>query len=178
MAAMTDPTLPYGLRDVKITPYNAAGVLGTAVDLPVAQTLTFSEAEEFEELRGDDALAAVRGQGPTVEWELEEGGISLAALAVFSGGILTSTGTTPNRKTTMAKLGTDARPYFKIEGQAISDSGGDFHVVIYKARVNDAIEGEMGQGAFWITSCSGIAIPDATNKLYDIVRNETAAAIV
>lgn len=177
MAAMTDPTLPYGLRDVRLTPYNAAGVLGTGVDLPISQTLSFSEAEEFEELRGDDALAAVRGQGPTVEWDLEAGGISLAAWAVLAGGTLTTSGTAPARKTTVAKLGTDVRPYFKIEGQAISDSGGDFHVVIYKARCNDAIEGTLEGGTFFVTSCSGIAIADSGNKLYDIVRNEAAVAI-
>lgn len=171
-------TLPYGLRDVKLTPYNADGItLGTSVDLPASQTLSFSEAEEFAEIRGDDALLAVRGQGPSVEWDLESGGISLPAYIVLAGGTLTSSGTTPAQIQKVAKAGTQARPYFKIEGQAISDSGGDFHVIIWKARVNDTIEGEFGDGAFFVTSCSGIGLPDNAGKLYDLIQNETAVAV-
>lgn len=171
-------TLPYGMRDVKLTPYTVAGVLGTAVDLPAMQTLSFGESEEFAELRGDDQLQAVRGRGAVVNWDLEAGGISLEAWAVLAGGTLTSTGTTPAQVKKLAKVNIDVRPYFKAEGQAISDSGGDFHAVIYKCRANGDIEGELADGEFWVTSCSGIGLPDSTGKLYDLIQNETAAAIV
>src|SRR5688500_1715920 len=113
--ALDDPALPYGLRDVKLTPINSDGSLGTPVDLPVSQTLSFSEAEEFEELRGDDRLVAVHGQGATVEWELEAGGISLEAWAILTGGELTETGATPNQTKSLLKKTTHARPYFRIE---------------------------------------------------------------
>jgi hypothetical protein len=58
--------LPYGLRDVKLTPYSDASgsVLGaTVIDLPNSRTLSFSETEEFEELRGDDRVVTTRGRG-------------------------------------------------------------------------------------------------------------------
>lgn len=170
-------TLPYGLRDVKLKKYTLE-VVGTAVDLPASRTLSFTEAEEFEELRGDDKLIAVRGKGPTISWDLEAGGISLAALAVINGATKTDTGTTPVQVSTLAKKGADVRPYFKAEGQAISDIGGDFHAVLYKLRANGDIEGEMADGAFWLTSCSGIGLPDVNDALYDFVQNETTAAIV
>ncbi len=40
-----EQSLPFGLRDVKVYPIDAAGVVGVAVDLPVARTFSFSEAE-------------------------------------------------------------------------------------------------------------------------------------
>lgn len=174
--AIAATALPYGLRDVKITPITAAGAYGTMVDLPNAQTFEFSEAEEFNELRGDDSLVAVRGQGAQVNWSLEAGGISLAAYAALVGGTVTESGVTPNVVRKYAKTKDDSRPYFLVEGQAISDSGGDFHAKVYKARTTDDIEGSLADGEFWVTSAGGQGLPDSTGRLYDLIQNETAAA--
>jgi len=176
--ALATTALPYGMRDVRLTPVNDDGSLGTAVDLPVSQTFSFGEAEDFEELRGDDQVVAIRGKGPKVEWTLEAGGITLAAYKVLAGGTLTVSGSTPNQVRKLSKLVTDARPYFKAEGQAISDSGGDFHTIIYKARASSSLEGGFADGTFWITKCSGDAIGRVSDGLlYDFVQNETTTAI-
>lgn len=180
---MSQPTaLPYGIRDVKLTKYTdgLGSTLGaTSVDLPNMQTLSFSEAEEFSELRGDDALIAVRGQGATVDWELEAGGISPAAWSILTGGTVTLSGTTPNRTTTIRKKGTDARPYFRIDGQAISDSGGDVTCRIFRCKVNDTVEGEFADGEFFVTSASGRGLPlvQTNDWLYEFVQNETAVPL-
>jgi hypothetical protein len=169
---------PFGLRDVKVTPITTGGAYGTMVDLPNAQTFSFSESEDFATLRGDDVDKAKRGQGPTVEWTLESGGISLEAYVVINGGTLTVTGTGSTVKKTYNKKGTDSRPYFYVEGQAISESGGDFHGVVYKAIADGSVEGELKDGEFWITKADGTGIADDNNDLYDFVENATAAAIV
>jgi hypothetical protein len=174
--------LPYGLRDVRLTPLGADGKTpGTPVDLPVARTLSFSETEDFEELVGDDQRQATHGGGPVVEWSLEAGGLSLVAYAVIAGGVALTSGVTPNQKTVYTKLANDARPQFKIEGQAISDSGGDVHGIIYRCKADGSIEGEMGQGAFWLTAASGKGYGSleagSLGKMYDFVQNETATAI-
>lgn len=171
-------SLPYGLRDLKVTPYNAAGTLGTLVDFPNARTLSFEESEDFEELRGDDKVVANRGKGPTVSWEMEGGGISLEAYAAINGGTVVLTGVAPSQVKTYSKKSTDSKPRFKIEGQALSESGGDFHPVIYNAKATDGVSGELADGAFWLTGASGVGIGDATDKLYDFVQNETAKTIV
>lgn len=175
--ALTDPALPYGLRDVKLTPINSDGSLGTPVDLPVSQTLSFSEAEEFQELRGDDRLVAVHGQGPTIEFDIEAGGISLEAWQVMTGGDLEELGATPNQTKSLTKLVTQSRPYFRIEGQSINDVDGDTHVIIYKAKVTDNLEGEFTDGEFFITSCSGQGLGDVDDRLYTITWNETTSSI-
>jgi hypothetical protein len=181
---MVLPTaLPYGLRDVKLTPYSDAGAttLGTAVDLPNARTFSFSEAEEFTELRGDDKVVTTRGQGPSVEWDLEAGGLSLDALKVLAGGTTVESGVTPNQVVTFTKLATDSRPFFQVEGQIISDSGGDVHCRLPRCRVTGNIEGEFSDGNFFLTSGSGAALPSLVSgevdTLYEFVQNETATAI-
>jgi hypothetical protein len=175
-------TLPYGLRDVRITPLGADGKTpGTPVDLPVARTFSFSETEDFEELAGDDQRQATHGAGPVVEWSLESGGISLEAYAAMAGGIVTTTGVTPNQKKTYTKLSTDTRPEFKVEGQSISDSGGDFHTLVYRCKADGALEGEQANGAFRLMAASGKGYGslEATSlgKLYDFVQNEMVTPI-
>lgn len=177
--ALAETALPYGLRDVKVTPIDDAGAYGTMVDLPNARTLSFAEAEEFTELRGDDKLVAIRGNGAEVTWSLEGGGISLDAWAAIGGGTVLESGTTPNIVKTFSKVGGETRPYFLVEGQAISDSGGDFHAKIYRCRATDDMEAEMGDGEFMLSNAGGRALPDPNNAdaLYDFIHNETATDI-
>ena len=174
--------LPYGLRDVKLTPYtNSTTLAASSVDLPNSRTFSFEEAEEFEELRGDDKVVATRGRGASVSWELESGGISLPAYKVMNGGTVTVSGVAPNEVTTYSKKATDSRPEFKVEGQAISESGGDFHVVLYRCKATESLSGEMGDGTFWLTGASGTALPSritaTEDLLYDFVQNATVTPI-
>lgn len=179
-----DTSLPFGMRDTKITPYTTAAATAldpTALDQPNARTLSFSESEDYEELRGDDKVVAIRGKGASVEWEMESGGISIPAYKAMNGGTVVTSGVTPNQVTTYTKKVTDSRPYFKGEGQSISDSGGDFHVVLYKSRASKSLEGELSDGAFWLTKASGVTLPASLtgeeDTLYKFVINEAVTAI-
>lgn len=181
---MTAPTsLPYGMRDLKMTPYSdaAGSVLGSeVVDLPNMQTFSFSEEEEFQELRGDDRVVAIRGSGATVSWELEAGGYQMRIWEIMTGGTVTQSGIAPNRVWRLDKRSSDARGYFLIEGQIISDSGGDVHAIVYRCRCNESIEGEFSDGEFFITNASGQGLPlldDVNDLLYSILINETASPI-
>lgn len=176
--------LPYGIRDLKVTGYTtdaATALKPSSVDVPLIRSLSFTETEDFEELRGDDELAATHGNGPIVEWETESGGMSMDAYAEVMGGTSVLTGVTPNLKRTYKKNKSQTRPYFKVEGQAISDSGGDFHTIIWRARVTSSAEGEFSDGSFFLPSLSGQGlgslVPGSVGDLYDFVQNETAVAI-
>lgn len=183
MALDTIP-LPFGLRDIKLTPYTSAAATALAaqsVDLPNARTLSFAEVEEFEDLRGDDSLVTSHGSGPNVEWELEGGGVSLEAVAVMYGGTVTTTGVTPNQVKTLRKLVTDIRPPFRITGQAISDSGGDVWCVIYRCKATDNLSGEFADGQFFLTGASGKGFKNLVvaeiDRVWDFVQHETAVSI-
>lgn len=180
---LTTIPIPYGLRDVKLVGFTtpAATAYNTpTVDLPYARTFSFSETEDFEDLRGDDVVVTTRGSGPGVDWELEGGAVSLEAVQVMYGGTITSTGTTPAQKKVLSKKQTDSRPYFKAEGQVISDSGGDLHAVVYKCRATGDLDGEFGDGEYFLTGASGRGIGSTVvadvDKVWDFVQNETAVA--
>lgn len=178
--ALAGYSLPFGLRQVKLTPISEAGVLMTAEAqmLPASRTFSFSETEDFETLEGDDRTVASHGAGPTVDWELEGGGISLAIWKILSGGTVTLTGSSPNQVRTFTKKTSDSRPYFQVEGRAISDNGGDFHMVVYRCKADSDLEAELSNGSFLLTSASGKGYGnESTEELYKFTQNETATPI-
>lgn len=174
--ALADYALPFGLRQVLLTPIANDGTLVTAnaVLLPAARTFSFSETEDFEELTGNDTTVASHGAGAVVEWDLEGGGISLEVWKILAGGTVTISGTTPATKKVYSKLTTDARPYFQVEGRSISDSGGDVHGLVYRCKADGDLEAEFSGGSFTLTSASGKGYGRLTDdKLYDFIHNET-----
>jgi len=184
MSTLVNDALPYGVRDIKLTKYlDALGMLldTTSVDLPYIQRLNFTEAEEFSELRGDDKTITTRGKGSTVNWDLESGGIAPYAWAVFTGGtvdevIVGSDVTELN----MHKRSTTARPWFRIDGRIISDSGGDVLVRIYRCRANGDITSNFQDGEFTTTAVTGVGYPlldDANDLLYSIFRRGDDSAV-
>ena len=173
--------LPFGLRQVVLTPYAADGTPDddNAIKLPASRTFSFKETEDFQTLEGDDHTVASHGAGPQVEFDLEGGGISLDVWALLGGGTITESGTTPAVQRTFSKKTSDSRPYFQVEGRAVSDSGGDFHMVVYRCKADGDLEAEMTNGDFTLTKAGGHGFGDETSeKLYDFVHNETPVVIV
>ncbi|MHB0976900.1 MAG: major tail protein [Candidatus Aquicultorales bacterium] len=168
--------LPFGLREVKIAPIDAAGGVGAFVSLPRAQTLSYTDSADFEKLRGDDTIIAVAEKEQSTDFELEAGGISLEAYAVLTGLTAVEAGVTPNRTKTIERTTSVRRPYFQAKGRAISESGGDIEVVLFKCKASE-IEGELKDGEFFMTSCSGECIGDGTGKVWSLKQKETAAAL-
>jgi len=178
--ALPDYALPFGLREVVLTPITDAGVLVTAdaCALPASRTFSFTEAEDFEELQGNDRTEASHGAGPTVDWELEGGGISMKIWKIMSGGTITESGVSPAMVRKYTKKTSQQRPYFQVEGRAISDNGGDVHGVVYRCKADGDLELELANGSFALTSASGKGYGNqVTEDLYDWIHNETAKAI-
>ena len=187
MATVTDDlntALPYGARDLKLTKYDDAlgMVLGTAsVDLPYLQHLNFTEAEEFTELRGDDKTITTRGKGSTVNWDIESGGLSSNAWAIFTGGSVIQVSAEQGKRVfELQKKSTTSRPWFRIDGKIVSDSGGDILVRIYRCRANADITSNFQDGEFATTAVTGVGYPlldDANDLLYSIFHREQERAI-
>jgi len=175
---------PFGLRDVKLSSFTNATTETPAtptIDLPAARVFTFTEAEEYETLTGDDKTITTRGKGATLTWELEGGGYSADVVKLIVGGTLTDGGTAPAQTRKLRKLATDSRPFFKVEGQSMSDNGGDVHGVIYRCRATGDFEMHFEQGTWFLTNISGEAFPSlaatTVDALYEITYNETITAI-
>lgn len=179
--ALSTTRLPYGLRDVKVCTLDNTGTKGTLVDLPAAQSFEFEESTNSQILRGDDDNVAQRVTIDSTDWTIESGGISFEACVVIAGGTITSTGTTPAVKKVWSRLGTDAYPDFFVEGQSMSESGGDHHIVLYRCKATK-FSGTLQDQDFWVSHAEGNAISSLASaslgKVWDMVANETAVTIV
>lgn len=174
-------TLPFGLRDVKLFALDSAGArVVPGQDLPVSRVFSFKEVVESETLEGDDQVQGSHEYNPMVEWELEGGGISYEAYQIMAGGTVGETGISPAAVKTYVKKKNDARPYFEVEGQAISDSGGDMHAIVYRCKADGDLEGGFENGSFMLTKAGGKGYGKTGDdgNLYEFVQNETATAIV
>lgn len=167
---------PFGLRQIKLL--SADGV--TSVDLPASMTLSFNETTINGTLRGNDRTLAAVSFSDAIEWELEQGGISLEAYALMTGRSVTTSGTSPNAKATLPFASGDAFPYFKIYGKALGPNGDDIHVKLTRCKIlGDGLNGQFTDGKFFTSKCKGQALGDPNNnyKVGDVVQNETAAAL-
>lgn len=162
----------YGLR--QLMTYDAAGA--NAVALPQGMTLTFKERIGNSEFLAEGELVAARAYVVAIDWDLEAGGISLAAWARLTGRTATETGTTPNRITTLTAAEGDEFPLLRIYGRSVGDSGDDLRCQILSAKVT-RLEGAFRDGQFVVSRCSGIGLPNASGQIYQVVQRETAAAL-
>lgn len=179
--ALNDTRLPYGIRDIKVATLDAAGTKGTLVDLPNAQTLEFQETTSTQELRGDDTIKATRTTVDAVEWTLDAGGINFEAMKVIAGGTITTSGVAPNVVKQWRRMEGESYPDFYLEGQAMSESGGDHHTVIHRCKANQ-ISGTHQDQEFWVSHAEGTgigAVTGATEEgaVWDMIANETATDI-
>lgn len=180
---MTGNPYPYGIRQITLTPYvDAQGTVlaNVSYPLPVAMTLGFSETEQYDELRGDDVLVAVHGRGAQVDWSLEAGGLPITPWSIITGGMVVEEGVSPNRKVRLRKSGDDQRPYFRIDGRSVSDSGGSVIARIYRCKANGRIQADMRGGAFQTSNIDGVGLPlvgDAARWLYEFTEQETDAPL-
>lgn len=171
-----DTSLPYGVRDMKVATLSSTGVKGTPVALPNAQTLEFTEGTNTQVLRGDDRVVAQRVTLGDVEWTLANGGINFDAAVIMFGGGITETGTAPAEVRTYTRNDTDVRPDFYLTGRALSESGGDFHIVFHRAKAGQ-MSGTLADGEFWVTGAEGTAIGSLASgtqgDVYDMIVHET-----
>jgi hypothetical protein len=180
VASLGNPdTKPYGLHRVWITPYTDTdgSILGsTSFRLPLARTLAFAETEAFDTLDGDDkASVAIQGKGATVDGSLEAGGLDIMSWSIITGSQLIESGVEPNIKRVVRKKGSDQRPYFRAEGQVISNGGGDNVARIFRCKANGKISADMKYGTFMVPSIPFMGTPmpgDDGDYLYEIEFNE------
>lgn len=172
--------IPFGLRDIRLTPWNGA-ILGTAIDVPRIRTMEVNITRDSADLEGDDVRVATHTFGTAAEGTFEAGGINLAALSLLTGGSSTGIlGISPNRTNTYILEGNDVDGYFKVEGQSYADDSGDVHVTIWRAKATNGPNHSFNQGEFSLTTCDVTGIFDASvspSRLYTIVQSETAVAL-
>ena len=168
-----NPGKPFGMNEIVVT--NIGGTVQAA--LPASRKMMCKERMKTGEFQGDDELQAVASFLEAVEWELEAGGYSLEAIALMTGRTLVTSGSSPNEVKTLTGSGATRMPYFKVYGKSLGDGDDDTHILIYKAKITDGMEGTLQNGEFLASNTKGIGVDDSVNGIYDIVLNETASAL-
>jgi hypothetical protein len=152
-----------GLREVRL----ALGA--TVVALDAAQKLSLSERATSGQLSGNDHTVGVATVSRALDWELEAGGIPLAAWSLMTGRWAEIEGDAPTRTMEMPATAKQDFPYFRVYGKAISDSDRLLYVKLFRVKLRQAPQGLFGEGRFWTTECGGVAIAAEGDPVYELV---------
>lgn len=169
---------PYGVRDAKLYPLTLPSTYATGVDVTAIRTVSIKPDVKSETLEGDDVYVATHAFELGGSWDIEAGGITLAAWKVMAGtAAQTDSGTTPSETAYIDVLSTSARGYFGIIGKAVSDGAGDVQMQVFKAMCTSGPEGAMQNGAFLLTKASGMYMPNSAGNSLRILLHELAVSV-
>lgn len=176
----------FAVDDAKIAaltadPAGGTTTYGSLIDIPGIKNVGLAFDLNSVELRGDNGRMDSDSTLIGVTLSFEHAKISLDALAVFLGGTNTDGGTTPNMTGTFSRTSAQSLSYFKFEARTpvngVDTTGGDAHLVIYKAKVTSYSLGLAEENYQTFSAEAQGVFRIADSKLFDIVLNETAAAI-
>lgn len=176
----------FAVDDAKIgklltDPAAGSATYDTLIDVPGIKNVGLVFDLNSVELRGDNGRMDSDSTLVGITLSFEHAKISLDALAVFLGGTAADTGTTPNMVGTFTRTSAQALSYFKFEARTpvngVDTTGGDAHLVIHKAKITSYSLGLAEENYQTFSAEAQGVFRIADSKLFDIVLNETAAAI-
>ena len=174
---MANPTYAHyvlGLRDVKVTKIDGS----VQEDMDAAQEFSISVSVEESVLEGDDVEKASIARILGGEGNVGSGSLSLAAMAIIFGTTVSTSGTTPNRVSTLSVTSALRPPYFKIYGMAYDDALGALQVIVHKAKLSGDFEIPMSTGDEWVTPGFDFRmLANDSGVIVEIKQLETAAAL-
>lgn len=168
----------------KITADTSGGstTYASVVDVPGIKSVGITGDVNSVELRGDNQSLDFSATLGAMTVSVEHAKISLDVLPVLLGGTTTDSGTGAAEIATYAQLGTNVPNYWKLEAKTptggVDEVAGDLHLVFYKCIVSSYPEFGFAEEDYQIVSFEARAVPRLSDsKLFDVVLNETAAAI-
>lgn len=184
--AATHVSKIYAVEDAKIAAVTAdtdggSTTYGSLIDVPGIKSIGLDFEINAVSLRGDNRELDSDATLQAVTISFEHAKLSLDALAVMLGGTNTDSGSGAAEIATYRRVATDAFSYFKFEAKTPTSGtdnvGGDVHLVLYKCKLTDYSLGmaEEDYQTFSGTARGVFRTSDA--RLFDVVFNETAAAI-
>lgn len=177
--AVEDAKIGKMTADVAASPPTYAAL----VDVPGIKSVTVSGDIDTKELRGDNTLLDVFSKLTNVSVSIEHAKLSLDVLPVLLGGATVDSGTGSTEVATYGLTGNDSFNYFKLEAKTpaggVDTIGGDAHFVFYKCMLSSFPDLGMAEEDYRTSAFEVRATPiiGTGNKWFDVVLNETAAAI-
>lgn len=162
-----------------------AATYSTSVDVPGIKSVEISGSIENKTLRGDNALLDQDSIITEVTASVEHAKLSLDALAVFLGGAVVDSGTTPAQLATWDLVGGATAPSkpqpFRLEALSVSaDSiGGAVKFTLHKCTLGSFPDMGLAEEDYRTSSFDVNTSPllATGNKWLSVVLQETAAAL-
>ncbi len=174
-------TVTRGLNDLKIYPLDEDGELGTAIDQPGAQSLSWSADADSDEVEGDDKIYAKAFGPKSGEATLTVAAVSLPVLAAIQGGTVTTTGTAPNTVSKLDETGQASDAHFALKAQAKGkgpgEAGSAYRVTLHDCQGQSPSE-ELGQSAWNTPSIGLVFVENVDGKMITREQYETFTALV
>ena len=178
---LTPVTALLSVSDCKIYPLltdpaGGTATYGTAIDLPDMTGVKLAGKTDVKERRGDGSVRDRRAILKDLTLTLDNTILSATVLAALEGGTLTQSGTTPNMQWKYVVGKGSTSPYVKIAAQCTDTDypGGDFHLTIYKARLNNKVELGFTDDDFQKYSYElGAVARNADDAYYELLGEET-----
>jgi len=167
-------TIPYSVNDARVYPY-AAGVPGAAIDLVGIRRVELSPNFETVEHRGDNAVIASGASLGSIGLTIEVGALALAAIAATTGGVVTTTGVTPNQITTLTRKTTDVITPFALKAYAAANLASSTIVDLPYVEGGRGFPMSLADNEYPAPSIEATAIKNAADILYKVIQYETAA---
>lgn len=178
----------YAVSDAKIGKVTADPSGGTTtyaslIDVPGIKEAGIGGDVNSVELRGDNTSLDYNATLGALTLSVTHAKVSLDVLPVLLGGTTTDSGAGSTEVATYVQTNTNTFNYWKFEAKTPTNgadpTGGDLHVVLYKCILTSFPEIGFAEEDYQILSFEARAVPRLSDgKIFDIVLNETAAAIV
>lgn len=179
----TQASLPYGLTDLVIEPLDAsfAPIASAGRKMLNGQTMDVAPTEDQTDEEGYGVVVGTVYLATKADVTLHSAGTDLDVLAAITGGTVVSTGTTPSIVQTLdIGVAAQARPYCRVTGKALGNTGGDAWLRVNAVRFS-LPGGGFDHKAFNETDITGTAIAPtagaASGKLMTRIHHETATAL-
>ena len=188
--ALTKETFSLGINDLKLYPITAdtasAYTIGTGVDVPGVQSITFEITIDEKELKGDETIQDIWSKAQSVKVDFSSAKMSLDVLKSLLGGTITSSGTTPSQSQTwsydLGVINAYVQVAAKIDYVDTLANLEDLHIHFMKCKLSSTSGGsgteEYATNEF---SCKGIntqyAFTAPKGKAITVSMNETAASL-
>lgn len=179
MAIATHGELPYSIESAKVYPY-AGGVPGVAKDIPGIFSVEMAASIETQETRGSNRILASSATFNSLDLTITAHQLNFDAVAVLSGGMVTTTGVAPNQIRTLQRKSSDVVADYQVKAQTASKTvdGGAFRFVFPRCQWQDGPSFGLADNEFAEVEIGAKAIPTATdNMLYQWEAFETAVPI-
>jgi len=179
MPLLTQGEMPYSIMDAKVFPYSA-GVPGTAKDMPGIRRVEMEASVEETEHRGDNSILAVAASFNSVDLTIEVGQLNLDAIAALSGGLVETTGATPDQIRTLTRKSTDNLADYQIKAKTNSRTvdGGATWLTFPRCQWVGGPSYSMEDNEFPVIEVTCRAVPDSDDIIYIISQYENATTAI